>query len=134
MLPIFDKNGYVTAWLKEERIFGISGKPEAFLSGENIFNYAGKYCGVFKDCFFRDNKGDAIAFIRGAHGGPKLPVTKMPPPPPITSPSPMKPVIGFPPIPARLTFNWSKTSWADFIGSIRQAAPISPPPPPVIKE
>ncbi len=75
---------------------------------------AGEHLGLLLGRFFRDHRGDAVAFLPGAIGGPILPSPSPGPNPPIPSipPSPAKPFI--PPIPAIPSLDWG-LSWQEFI-------------------
>ena len=114
-MPIFDLKGSLTAWLKDNLIFSVSGAAAAYLNGENVINYAGVHCGSLKNGFFRDHGGNIVAFIKGATGGPMLPVTKTPPVAPMPGVAPIKPVAPMTPVQALPSLNWSGLSWRQFI-------------------
>ena len=71
MEPIFDSNGRTVGWLKDNVIYDRSNRCRAFLSNGAIFTYNGFYIGRLNNGFFRNQSGDAVAFIRGAHSGPE---------------------------------------------------------------
>ena len=83
MEPIYDQNGRTVGWLKEDVIYDIDGTPRAFIREGAVFNYEGDYLGRLDRGFFRDRNGDAVAFMRGASGGPVPEVAPVPPAPPL---------------------------------------------------
>lgn len=116
MNPIYDRAGQVVGWKNEENIFDLDGSHVAVKKKENVYGTNGQHLGLLLEGFFRDHRGDAVAFLSGAVGGPILPVTSVPPAPPLPSipPIPAKPAI--PPIPAIPSLDWGK-SWQEFINT-----------------
>lgn len=134
MIPIFDAKGSTIGWMKDDLLFALNGAAAAFLKGENIINFAGLHCGFLINDFFRDHKGNIVAFLREAQGGPRLPVTKIPPPAPIPGFVPLRPVAPIAPLRPMLGLNWSDLSWDNFLAARvlppRPQAPQAPQPPP----
>ena len=99
MNPIYDREGQVVGWKNDENIYDLDGSHAAVRNKENVYGPSGQHLGLLLEGFFRDHRGDAVAFLSGAIGGPILPTTSLPPIPPMpsTPPSPAKPSI--PPIP-----------------------------------
>jgi hypothetical protein len=90
MNPIFDNSGKVVAWLGgAEVIYDLNGTPHAYIKNENVFDYSGFYHGRFQRGFFRDKNGNAVAFIKGAQGGPLIPLPQLPPLPPLGQLTPL---------------------------------------------
>lgn len=74
MREIFDRTGAVVGWLDRENVFDRASRLwVAFLREDVVFAIDGRALGVFRFGFFRDRRGAAIAFIRGASHGPELP-------------------------------------------------------------
>jgi hypothetical protein len=116
MKSIFDRNGAPIAWLEGQFAFSLSGKQlNLYRDFESILTLQGKYLGYFSNGFFRDQEGYPVAFVKGAHVGPELPVLQVPPlPPALEIPVfPMLPVL--PPYPAVAQLTWSKLSWVDYL-------------------
>jgi hypothetical protein len=91
MEPIYDSAGAVVAWKRDDDIHDVHGRAIAFLSNKNVAGYNGKHLGVLDKGFFRDHRGDVVAFMRGATGGPVLPVPSEKPVPPVPAVAPARP-------------------------------------------
>lgn len=115
MEPIYDRQGIVVAWKNGNVIHDISGNAIAFINDTNVISYTGKHLGVLNNGFFRDHRGDAVAFMKGATGGPILPVLSVPPVPPVPAIAPVPPIPPIPPVPAVPSLSWSDLSWDKFI-------------------
>jgi hypothetical protein len=113
--PIFDSAGAVVAWKRGDDIHDAHGQAAAFLSSRNIVSYSGRHLGVFDKGLFRDHHGDVVAFMRGATGGPVLPVPSEKPVPPVPAVTPSRPEPPPPPAPAVPSLRWSSLSWERFI-------------------
>ena len=115
MEPIFDGNGRVCGWLMSEVVYDLDVQVRAFLSGEAVFSYDCIYLGSFHNGFFRDQYGDAVAFIRGAQGGPVTPLTELPAFPSLPPLPPLHGLPPLPPLPPRPSLNWSGLEWEEFL-------------------
>jgi len=84
MEALFGRDGSVVGWLHPENVI-VDRAPQcrAFVQGDSIFSMDGRYLGAFRSGFLRDAVGAAVAFVRGASGGPSKPATKLPPLPPL---------------------------------------------------
>ena len=114
MNPIYDREGQVVGWKNNENIYDLDGSHAAVRIKENVYGPSGEHLGMLLEGFFRDHRGDAVAFLAGAIGGPILPSLSLAPDPPVPSlpPTPAKPSI--PPIPAIPSLDWG-ISWKEFI-------------------
>jgi hypothetical protein len=76
MITFYDQSGEAVAYLDEdgESIYLYGGEPIAFLSGEGIYSYAGRYLGWFEDGWVLDRSGNRVFFTENATGGPVRPV------------------------------------------------------------
>ncbi len=115
MQPIHDSAGAVVAWKRENDIHNTRGEAVAFLSNRNLVSYKGRHLGVFDKGLFRDYRGDVVAFMRGATGGPVLPVPSEVPVPPVPAVAPVRPEPPVPPEPAVPSLRWSSLSWEEFV-------------------
>ncbi|TES85194.1 MAG: hypothetical protein E3J89_05025 [Candidatus Aminicenantes bacterium] len=115
MEPIYDQNGRTVGWLKEDVVYYIDGSPCTFIRNGNIFNYEGDYLGRLNRGFFRDKDGNAVAFMRGATGGPIPPISEVSPVPPIPAIPTIPPIPAVPPVPPIPSLNWSNISWEEFL-------------------
>jgi hypothetical protein len=115
MEPIYNLNGCTVAWLRGDFIYDISLKLRAFTRSGAVFTYQGRYIGQLDCGFFRDKSGHAVAFMRGATGGPVPPAPKVsscPPVPPVPSVAPVPPV---PPVPPAPSSSLSNLDWEEFL-------------------
>jgi hypothetical protein len=92
-------------------IFDAAGTALAFVRNDGLYSYAGRHLGRFHRGFFRDSEGNAVAFVRGAEGGPLPPLPELPPLPPLPSLPPLPPIPALPPLPPLPTLGWSRLSW-----------------------
>ena len=116
MILVFNKNGKTIAWLKDSIVFTKDGrKALAFIEQENIFSYSSKHLGIFQNGYFRDEKGDAIAFIKGASGDPFPPRPAISPFPPKPCTPPASPAQSVPSVPIKASPSWSQTDWEVYI-------------------
>lgn len=75
MEPIFNSRGDVVGWRREDRVLDLNGRTRTWIRGENIMDLRGVQRGRYVAGFFRDPNGHAVAFTRGASGGPIVPGT-----------------------------------------------------------
>ncbi|MFQ6078907.1 MAG: 4-fold beta flower protein [Thermodesulfobacteriota bacterium] len=115
MEPIYDSAGAIVAWKRGDDIHDLHGRAMAFLSNNNVVSYSGRHLGVLDKGFFRDHHGDVVAFMRGATGGPVLPVPSVPPIAPVPAVAPARPEPPVPPSSAVPSVRWSSFSWGQFI-------------------
>lgn len=116
MNSIFDRQGRTIAWVRDKYIYDLSGKQVlAFINNNSVFTYQGKHLGRFNKGFFRDKNGHAVAFVKGATGGPVTPVTQVTPISPIPSIPAIPPIPPIPPIAPIDSLSWSNLSWENFI-------------------
>ena len=114
--PIYDRSGKVVGWLKGDDIYHLNGSHASTINSRNVYGHAGQHFGVFDKGLFRDHRGGVVAFIRGAQGGPVLPIPSVPPIPPIPSIPPIPAIPSVPPVPAVPSLGWG-IAWKQFIDS-----------------
>lgn len=116
MQAIFDPTGRTVAWLKNEFIFSLNGKQVlGHVRSANVWSVKNEWLGFFISGFFRDQQGDAVAFVKGAHGGPSTPVTKVTPSSPVTVLTPVLSIPGPGKSAPTGTNRWSAQTWESFI-------------------
>jgi hypothetical protein len=115
MKPIFDGDGKLCGWLRDNIVYDLDVEVRAFLSGEAVFTFDCDYLGTFHNGFFRDQYGDAVAFVRGAKGGPLTPLPELPPIPPLPPLPPLRPLAPLPPLPPLPRLSWSRLEWEEFL-------------------
>ena len=116
LTPIYGRCGTVIAWIDDDVIFDQCGRWTAFLDETDVYHPSGKLLGFYEDGWFRDCKGDGVAFTEGcSDNGPV---------PPICDPVPLPPSLTFPPLPPAATtmpvsplptVDWSLLTWNEFI-------------------
>ena len=109
MTALHGKKGQVMAFLADGgRIVSLKGKSLAWISGENVYNYAGHHLGWWADGFLLGPDGGVIAWqARVANIRVSLPYPQPPPAPPIASPEPGRPVPSNPPVKPPDKLDWS---------------------------
>jgi 4-fold beta flower protein len=121
MEPIFDRSGGTVAWLDNDVIRDRAGRAVAFIPRHTssqqaaVYSYAPEHLGYLGDGFFRDIKGDAVAFLASHAHGPITPIPGLPPLPPLPAIAALPPFAPLPPIAPLPTYNWSRLCWADFV-------------------
>jgi hypothetical protein len=119
MKGIFDRRGEIVGWVGEEgtdvTIYNIKGNPKAFLKRHGLFAFNGKYLGSFKRGYFRDQKGDAVAFVEGALGEPPVPKVSVKKIPPKIMLLPRPPLKEKAPVSAAARSFWSDMSFESFL-------------------
>jgi hypothetical protein len=115
---IYNNAGILVAWINGDIIYDTSGRYAiAFIDNENVisFNNNGKYLGRFHKGFFRDKVGNAVAWIKGATGGPITPVP-LERVTPVFMPvvKPISPILS-PTINPVESLGWSMVNWGEFI-------------------
>lgn len=66
-ITLFDADGNPVVYIvpdDENTIYLWSGKPVAYLDGENIYGFNGKHLGWFEDGIIWDHKGNSVGFIK----------------------------------------------------------------------
>ena len=89
----------------------LTGLTSRIFDGEWLINHHGKAIAHFNQGWFRDLRGDCVAFMEGASGGPMTPHTKFAPIPPSPGITPMATVASLSPIPPMPSVNWSVSGW-----------------------
>ncbi len=116
MEPIYDRAGRVVAWQRGTDIYHLNGSHAGVINGANVYGHRGQQLGVFVKGLFRDHRGGVVAFLRGATGGPVLPVPSVSPVPPVPSVPPVPAVPSVPRVPAVPSLGWGQ-EWQQFINS-----------------
>lgn len=117
MEAIYNRDGVTVGWRYRDNIVDLAGRPIAFVRGRTVYTFDGTCRGRFEDGFFRDDAGDAVAFTKGATGGPMPPKVAVSPVQPKLVDLPVPPETGAPPAPPRIrSREWSGLSWPDFLG------------------
>lgn len=83
MEPIFDRDGECVGWLDGDRVVDRGSRRVAWVDDDAVFDASGRQLGWLDEGFFRDRRGHAVAFVRGATGGPITPITGFAPSPPM---------------------------------------------------
>ena len=118
MEPIFDRNGKTVGWLQEDVVYDLNGVHLAFIFRGAVFDYGGHHLGSFSHKFFRDEKGRAVAFVKGASGVTVPHTASSPPTPSVSASLPQPPQMSsrkIPEIPPVQTLSWSGTAWERFV-------------------
>jgi hypothetical protein len=64
-----------------------------------VFSLRAQYLGEFVKGYFWDRSGRAVAFVKGARGGPMPPMQQLPSLPPLHPLTPMRPMAPMTPMP-----------------------------------
>ncbi len=116
MEPIHDRSGAVVGWIHNGRVLDRRNQYRGFLSGDAVYSMKGRYLGRYTKGFFRDNKGNAVAFTAGSSGGPLTPLAQLAPIPPLPPLAPMHPLPPLAPLAPLESLSWG-VEWHDFLGA-----------------
>jgi hypothetical protein len=58
---IVDRSGGVVGWLDGETILDLEERPRGYVLDSGVFDYLGRYIGVFSDGVFLDPSGTTVA-------------------------------------------------------------------------
>ncbi len=134
MEAIYDRNGKLVGWLEQDIVYSVDGCPRAFMRGGAVYSFGSAYLGWFDRGYFRDGTGAAVAWVRGAHGGPAAPAPTAPTDRPFLQfallPS-LPPLPPLRPVPSRV---WSAVAWADYLGHDALRAQVSRGNPPTMED
>lgn len=115
MEPIFSPQAHVVGWLKSDTIYDTSGHPRALVRDRNVFTLNGHYLGRLEQGYVRDQRGDAVAFMRGATGAPITPTPRVIPTAPMTWPVRSSVTPRITPYAAAASTRWSTKDWELFL-------------------
>ena len=125
LTPIFGRCGTVIAWLDDEVIFDMCGRWVAFIDDDSVFSYSSKLLGFYEHGWFRDSRGDAVAFTpTPGDEGPVLPVCERAPLPPAIDCPPMTPTPHLLPVSPMPGYDWSLQTWNEFVAGSGNMASI----------
>ena len=116
MEPIHDRSGTVVGWVHDGRVLDNRNQYRGFLSGDAVYSMEGRYLGRYRKGFFRDKKGNAVAFTADCTGGPLPPLRKLAPLPPLPPLPPLRPLPPLAPLAPLDSLSWGAT-WQDFLVS-----------------
>lgn len=115
MVPIFNKKGKTIAWLRGNELFNLKGHNVGFTINKSVYNLKSKPIGTLVKSFFRDEKGNVVAFLKDAKGGLVLPAIKISPTKPVAKNVKAHNKPSYSNMTSILKTRWSKLSWDTFI-------------------
>lgn len=116
MTPVYGRCGTVIGWIEDDVLFDMTGRWNAFIDDDTVYTFKGTVLGFYEDGWFRDPRGDAVAFTAG-HGdeGPVAPVIEPAPLPPALDCPPLSPTPMEFPVSPIASVEWSIATWGEFI-------------------
>src|SRR5688572_28920063 len=111
MKPIFSPQAQVEAWYKADAIYDENGHPRAIVRNDSLYTLNGNYLGRIEQGYIRDQRGDAVAFMRGATGAPIVPTPRVIPTAPMTWPIRAAVTPRVTPYAAAPSVRWSLKDW-----------------------
>ena len=121
--PIHGRVGETIAWLDDGVVYDMCGRWVAFLDDDIVYSFRGQPLGHFEDGWFRELRGDAVAFVEGcADNGPVIPVCETVPIPPALDCPPMPPTPHEFPVSGIPGVDWSLGTWGEFISGATAAS------------
>lgn len=116
MEPIYGQSGQVVGWLSEDRLVALNGRTVGRLYDDAVHREDGSHIGYFNEGVFRDNRGDTVAFIDGASGGPMKPMKHVRPVQPVQHVQPVRAVRHVRNVRAVRSLSWSPNSFDQYLG------------------
>ncbi|WP_299039803.1 4-fold beta flower protein [uncultured Pseudokineococcus sp.] len=118
MDPIYGPNGHVAAWLERpDCVRSLDGAVIGWLHGDAVHGLGGQHVGYFNDGLFRDQRGDVVAWVTGARGGPVKPVKQAAPIRPIRQVRPVRAIRQIRQVRAVKSLHWSSQSIEAYLPS-----------------
>jgi len=119
--PLFGRDGRVVGWLHSQGVI-IDGnrRCRAYVQYCWVYDLEGRDLGQFQNGFLLDGAGRAVAFVRGASGGPPRPLTKLPPLPPVVQVPRVKPPLRAVEFKPTMCREWSPNSLEGFLSQVEQ--------------
>lgn len=114
---IYGRTGRVVAWVEPERevVRDLSGSVVAYLMDDMVVTIGGRPVGWLSDGWFRDGSGYAIGFTSDSQGGPTRPVRSVRPVRPVRGVRPVRPLRPVQPVRPALSLSWSSQEWEGWI-------------------
>jgi hypothetical protein len=77
----YDRTGKPVAYLDDDEvhIYAFDGRPLAYLSGEHVYDFGGKFVAWNSDGWLRDTDGHALLSTDHSQGGPTKPFNQFEP-------------------------------------------------------
>ena len=116
MEAIFDQHCKFVGWLHESFVYDRGMELRAYVRDQYVFTArGGEHLGFYTNGVFRDRRGGAVAFLKGASPGerpglPPSPAPIVPPAPPVCPRNPPTPDE-----PLKPQGDWSHVSWDDLL-------------------
>jgi hypothetical protein len=120
LTPIWNRRPSPVGWLDRRRgvVYDATYARRAVIQNGALFSYGGHHLGYFRDGWFRDKSGNAVAYIDGAAGGPIPPIHSVPPVPPVMPVPPIAPVMPMPPVMPSPSLAWSSVSFDQLLRGV----------------
>ncbi|WP_436081829.1 4-fold beta flower protein [Pararhizobium sp. LjRoot235] len=117
-MDFHDRQGRATHYINPNGVlYTWKGKAVGKLHGENLYNNAGRQIGRITNGWLRDTSGKAVAFTKGASGGPIPPIPQIPAIKGIPAIPPIPAIPAIPRIPAIPSLSWSNFSIDDLLNA-----------------
>ena len=119
----------MVGWYTSQAIYDTAGQPRARVRDQDIFAFNGQYLGRIENNYIRDQRGDAVAFMKGASGTPITPTVRVLPAAPM--PRPLSAVANprVKPYRASASTRWSEQDWEAFLGQALEGGEDTPDEP-----
>lgn len=116
MLTFYNSQGGAIAYLDDDNvsIYLYNGTPVAWLSGEDVYSYPGRYLGWMQEGWVFDRNGARAFFTDNANGGPVKPVRQVRPVRGVRDVRPVRGVREVRPVKPVKSLNWSRLSVAAY--------------------
>lgn len=114
-MTFYDSHGNPVAYTDDvEHIYLFSGKPAAYLSGNNVYGYNGHHFGWIEEGWIIDKRGRCVLYTDNASGGPVKPINKIEPIKGVKKVNPVKSVQQVSTVKPISKLSWSEMSGEEF--------------------
>lgn len=114
-MVFFDRNGNPCCYSDDYvHLYSFKGKALGYIQDEKVWNYRGKYLGLFKNNWILDRDGFYLYFTENASGGPTKPLRHLAPLKSIKELRPLKSLRELPPLTPSPVLDWSKMNTDNF--------------------
>ena len=114
-MTFYDKNGKACCYADDfVHIYDFNGEPLGYISNSRIWNYSGRYLGLFRNGWIIDGRGNHLLFSESATGGPQRPLRSLSPLKGLKKLRPLKSVREVAPVAPVSSLNWSNSNYLKF--------------------
>ena len=116
-MRFYDRNGNPCCYSDDlVHIYSYGGEPLGYIHNGRVWNYKGRYLGLFRNNWIIDRDGYYLFYTEDSIGGPLKPLRKLAPLKALRKLRPLKSLRELPPLRPLSHLSWSKREMNAFFG------------------